>query len=126
MADIDLCPRCQEPLANADAKSCKCGWRRRAQPNAKRFEPRIFRPCAHMTCGREAIAAIKAPTGWAHVCYEHYLEHQTREAVAWNQARGIVTTEDCIRNCRNLAGLTRRLITLPAEREAGQDDEERA
>lgn len=90
-------------------------------------EPRPFRFCAHMGCGTEALIAQKTPTGWANLCYPHYLDYHTAEARKSNEANGIYTTEQCRANCLRLAGvLVKRLKTLPAEREPGQDDEERA
>lgn len=49
--------------------------------------------CAHEGCQRTAICREQTPTGWANLCYSHWIAHGKAEQKKWREDRGIFTKQ---------------------------------
>lgn len=58
-------------------------------------EPKAHVACAYEGCRYDAIARVKRPTGWANVCYVHYVHVAQVQADDFCQIHGLDTPQKC-------------------------------
>lgn len=73
------CNQCGATLHDG-ATFCGCGWKKFAKKsNDYNDFPRVA--CAHETCGIAAMCRIQTKTGWANLCWRHYDEYFSNQAI---------------------------------------------
>jgi hypothetical protein len=58
-------------------------------------EPKLYVACAYAGCKDDANMRVKRPTGWANVCYAHYVHVAQVQADDFCQIHGLDTPEKC-------------------------------
>ena len=92
MADVSLCPRCQEDIPRG-ATSCKCGWRKRTTAKPQ-YQEREYIHCGFETCVDSATMRLHRPTGWVNVCQRHAEKIWSDEAREFAGAHQLRTTTE--------------------------------
>lgn len=113
------CPECESPLG-ANARYCGCGWGR--TPAGKPADPVAL--CARVGCPDPAVEKIKTPGGWTNYCHADAMAYRQAEADEACQRMGLTTPAQKRKFVvESMRAISRRWV---AQREPGQDDEERA